>query len=92
MVSRIYVLSLYHKLLREGSKFHNYNFREYTLRRTRDAFKVNKSETDPTKMKSLVEEAEKNLAMLQRQVMLGNAFSHESVMNREFSKTKTPPT
>jgi len=38
------------------------------LRRTRDAFKVNKSETDPTKMKSLVEEAEKNLAMLQRQV------------------------
>ncbi|XP_067930363.1 LYR motif-containing protein 4B-like [Watersipora subatra] len=92
MAARSQILSLYHKLLREGDKFHNYNFREYAIRRTKHGFRANKGENDPEKIKLLLGEAERALVMMQRQAMLGNAFSHESVMNKEFTTRSHPKT
>ncbi|KAG5673305.1 hypothetical protein PVAND_003365 [Polypedilum vanderplanki] len=78
--SRALVLSLYKKLLREGSKFPAYNFRMYALRRTKDAFKENKTLTDQNQIKACIEEARENLEMLQRQVIIGNLYRTDKLI------------
>jgi hypothetical protein len=40
----------------------------YALRRTKDAFRENKSLSDQKQIKTCIEEAKENLEMLQRQV------------------------
>ncbi|EAQ89914.1 hypothetical protein CHGG_06533 [Chaetomium globosum CBS 148.51] len=55
------VLSL---LLRQGNQFSAYNFREYALRRTRDAFRENRSVEDPRKVQELVQKGLKELQVL----------------------------
>ena len=42
-MSKAEVLSLYRGLIRHGSKFSNYNFKEYVLRRARTDFRQNAS-------------------------------------------------
>lgn len=46
----------------------------YALRRTKDAFKENKAETNVTRIQDLVAKAKENLDILKRQVGLANIY------------------
>lgn len=78
--SRIPVLSLYRTLLREGSKFPNYNFREYTLRKVRDTFRQNMKETNNNKVKEFLKCAEENLETIKRQVTIGHLYGVDRIV------------
>jgi hypothetical protein len=54
----------YRQLLRQGNQFAAYNFREYAKRRTRDAFRENKSVEDPRRIQELMQKGLKDLQML----------------------------
>lgn len=54
----------YRQLLRQGNQFSAYNFREYALRRTRDAFRENRSVEDPRRVQELVQKGLKELQVL----------------------------
>lgn len=73
-------LRLYKQLLREGSKFADYNFREYTLRKIKDTFRQNMNETNACKIKDLNKSAEENLEVIKRQVAIGNMYSHNKIV------------
>uniref|UniRef100_A0A8C4QW41 Si:ch211-152c8.4 n=1 Tax=Eptatretus burgeri TaxID=7764 RepID=A0A8C4QW41_EPTBU len=68
--SKLRVLTLYRALLREGRKFPSYNYREYAVRRVRDAFREHAGETDPDEIHKLLQKAEDSLEVLRRQVTL----------------------
>ena len=61
-------------MLAASSKFPNYMFRSYALRRVRDAFREHQSESDPVTIQKLVQEAERNLLIIQRQVIVGSLY------------------
>ena len=54
----------YRQLLRQGSQFPAYNFREYAKRRTKDAFRENKSVDDPRRIQELVQKGLKELQVM----------------------------
>jgi hypothetical protein len=54
----------YRQLLRQGNQFSAYNFREYAKRRTRDAFRENRSVDDPRRIQELVQKGVKDLQAL----------------------------
>ena len=58
------IRSLYRSLLRQGRQFANYNFREYTLRRTRDAFREAKNIQDERERQELVQKGLRELQVL----------------------------
>ncbi|KAK0387715.1 hypothetical protein NLU13_3960 [Sarocladium strictum] len=68
------VRSLYRQLLRQGSQFSAYNFREYAKRRTRDAFHDNKSIDDPRQIQELVQKGLKELQVMKRQTVIGQFY------------------
>ncbi|XP_022096157.1 LYR motif-containing protein 4-like [Acanthaster planci] len=72
--TRSTVLKLYRQILRESKKFTGYNYREYALRRTKDAFRENKSLTDEAGINALIREAEENLQIIKRQVVLSQLY------------------
>jgi hypothetical protein len=72
--SRAATLSLYRQLLKAGANFKNYNFREYTIRRTKEEFRKNKTESDPAALQQLLLKGRENLALVQRQSMISNLF------------------
>ena len=72
--TRSNVLSLYKQLLKEGNKVTDYNFRNYFVRRTRDAFKENKSLTDSNQIEKCVLKAQNDLAVLKRQATMSQLF------------------
>jgi LYR motif-containing protein 4 len=78
--SRTAVLSLYRNLLRTGGHFNQYNFREYALRRTRDAFREHKNETDPEKVQELVHRGLNNLQMMKRQTVIGQMYNIDKLV------------
>jgi len=78
--NRAIVLSLYKQLLREGSKFPAYNFRMYTLRRARDAFKQHKNLSDESMIKSCINEGMNNLEIIKRQVIIGNLYKTDKLI------------
>lgn len=51
-------------LLRHSNRFAAYNFREYYKRRTREAFRENKLETDRNKINELLVRGQKDLNVL----------------------------
>uniref|UniRef100_A0A669DCI8 Complex 1 LYR protein domain-containing protein n=1 Tax=Oreochromis niloticus TaxID=8128 RepID=A0A669DCI8_ORENI len=65
--ARSQVMSLYRTMLRESAKFPSYNYRNYALRRVRDAFKANRNVEDPKAVERLMEEGRQTLALIQRQ-------------------------
>nr|XP_039254607.1 LYR motif-containing protein 4-like [Styela clava] len=73
-------LQLYKALLKESSKFSDYNFRHYAITRTKDAFRANKSEPDPVKIQDFLHIAQKNLEMIERQVTIGEMFRAERLI------------
>ncbi|XP_045457732.1 LYR motif-containing protein 4B [Melitaea cinxia] len=74
------ILSLYKSLLKESHKFANYNFRSYALRRVRDAFKENKSLSDPKSIKKEFEYGKNNLEIIKRQVVIGDMYRTEKLV------------
>ncbi|XP_030026157.1 LYR motif-containing protein 4 [Manduca sexta] len=79
-VSKSQILSLYKMLLRESEKFPNYNFRSYALRRVRDAFKDSKNLSDAKSIKKEYEFAKENLAIIRRQVLIGDMYKTEKLV------------
>jgi len=78
--TRSEVLSLYKELMRTGKQFGSYNFREYAKRRVRDAFKEHKSESDSEKIKQFISKAQENLAIMRRQVSLGQMYQQQKLV------------
>ncbi|KIH87593.1 complex 1 protein (LYR family) protein [Sporothrix schenckii 1099-18] len=74
------VLSLYRQLLRQAQQFPAYNFREYALRRTRDAFRDHKAETDPRRVQLLVQQGLKDLQMMKRQSTMGQYYQTDRLV------------
>ncbi|XP_061661343.1 LYR motif-containing protein 4 [Syngnathoides biaculeatus] len=74
------VISLYRILLRESYKFPSYNYRTYAVRRVRDAFRVNKNVDDPKTVERLVLEGRQSLALIQRQVAVGDMFQAQKTV------------
>jgi len=74
-------------MLRESSKFSEYNFREYAGRRVQDAFHEAKAETDSTKIKHLVTKAEENLQMIKRQTTIGEMYREPAPLVIEKRRT-----
>ncbi|KAG0238647.1 hypothetical protein BGW41_008121 [Actinomortierella wolfii] len=72
--SRAKVLSLYRDLLHCSSRFAAYNFRDYAIRRTRDAFRAAKNETDPARIEALIAKAEKELGVVKRQSVISQLY------------------
>ncbi|EAT91680.2 hypothetical protein HBI56_012220 [Parastagonospora nodorum] len=68
------VRSLYRSLLRQGGQFAAYNFREYAKRRTRDAFREAKSETEERRVQELMQKGLKELQMLKRQTVISQFY------------------
>ncbi|KAI5259543.1 hypothetical protein E4T42_00207 [Aureobasidium subglaciale] len=62
--SPVKVRSLYRKLLRQGNQFAAYNFREYAVRRTKDAFRQHVAESDSSKIQELLSRGNTELQML----------------------------
>ncbi|XP_022332340.2 LYR motif-containing protein 4-like [Crassostrea virginica] len=89
MASRRKVIQLYKNLLRESNKFQSYNYREYALRRTRDAFREHKLEEDPKKITVLLRRAEENLDTIRRQVLVGEMYGDGRLVIE--SSTKPAP-
>ncbi|XP_071443100.1 LYR motif-containing protein 4 [Hetaerina americana] len=80
MTSRNSILALYKTMLRESEKFSSYNFRKYAIRRTRDAFRENKTLTDSEEIRKQMEYAKKNLEIIKRQVTVGSLYSTEKLI------------
>ncbi|ELU18410.1 hypothetical protein CAPTEDRAFT_137756 [Capitella teleta] len=68
MPSRSLVLSLYKQMLRESEKFSSYNIKSYALRRTKDAFRQNKTNSDMEQISCLLKQGEHELNLIKRQV------------------------
>lgn len=87
--TRSNVISLYKQMMRESKKVADYNFRNYFIRRTRDAFREHAAEKDGTKIEALIKMGNENLAMLQRQTLVGNMFGGDMhlVIENEGNKT-----
>jgi len=58
------VRSLFRSLLRQSAQFANYNFRTYARRRTRDAFREHRNETDQRRIQELVQKGLSELQMM----------------------------
>ncbi|KAI7876942.1 hypothetical protein K492DRAFT_172085 [Lichtheimia hyalospora FSU 10163] len=73
--TRTQVLSLYRNFLRYGNKFSSYNFRDYAVRRSRDAFRANANEADPEKIAAMISKAEKELEIVKRQALISTLYT-----------------
>ncbi|KAJ1679305.1 hypothetical protein EV182_002317 [Spiromyces aspiralis] len=74
-------LHLYRHLLRSSRRFGTYNFREYVYRRTRDAFRANQHVGDPDKIRTLLDEGQRQLKIAERQGAINSMFAmHEIVI------------
>jgi len=64
----------YRSLLRQSSQFAAYNFREYAKRRTRDAFREHRGETEERQIQELMQKGLKELQMLKVCCQLAYSF------------------
>ncbi|KAK9762478.1 hypothetical protein K7432_011733 [Basidiobolus ranarum] len=78
--TRTQVLRLYRDLLKAGNTFSSYNFREYAIRRTRDAFRANASVTEAEKVQSLIQRGKKELTVIKRQGFINSQFQTEKLV------------
>ncbi|XP_058485046.1 LYR motif-containing protein 4 [Solea solea] len=78
--SRAQVISLYRTMMRESSKFSSYNYRNYALRRVRDAFRSNRNVEDPKTVERLMDEGQRTLALIQRQVTVGKLYETQKTV------------
>ena len=74
------VLSLYREFVRNASKFSNYNFRNYFLRRSRDAFKQGKSLSTSEQVDVQFQKAREELEVLKRQSKISQMYTFEKLV------------
>ena len=72
--SRATTLALYRSLLRAGSGFTNYNFREYALRSVRDRFRANMGLSDAEAITTALHDGRQQLELLKRQASISQLF------------------
>ncbi|XP_067144822.1 LYR motif-containing protein 4B-like [Centruroides vittatus] len=85
--ARSEVISLYKQLLKESQQFSNFIYRSYALRRIKDAFRQNKNETDPEKLKDLISYGKENLEIIKRQVVIGKLYKSPELVIESKSKS-----
>ncbi|CAL1677874.1 unnamed protein product [Lasius platythorax] len=73
--SRSAILNLYRNLIGESKKWSSYNYRMYALRKIRYEFKESKTLTDEEKIRQCYAKGQETLAMIKRQVVLGDLYS-----------------
>ncbi|EDV21281.1 LYR motif-containing protein 4 [Trichoplax sp. H2] len=84
------VLKLYRQMMKAGSQFPIYSYRAYALRRIKDAFKENKTVTDPDVINQLISKANHNLEIIKRQVALGHVYHHPKLIIETLPNQKKP--
>ena len=77
-------LKLYKNLLSEASKFPDFNFRSYFVRRIKDGFYEGKELKNPEEVEKSLKKAHISLEMLRRQATIGQMFDQNTKM--PFSK------
>lgn len=78
--TRQQVLSLYKQFMRNSTRFNNYNFKHYFVRRSRDAFRESKDLTDSTKIANAFQKAREELSVLERQSKISQMYSFEKLV------------
>ncbi|POO01954.1 Complex 1 LYR protein [Trema orientale] len=73
--ARAEVLALFRSLLRTARKFTDYNIREYTKRRTVDAFRHNQNLSEPSSVSSAYSEGKAQLEIAQRQTVVYQLYA-----------------
>nr|XP_035947209.1 LYR motif-containing protein 4 isoform X6 [Halichoerus grypus] len=76
-------------MLRESKHFSAYNYRTYTVRRIRDAFRENKNVKDPVEIQALVNKAKRDLGIIRRQVHIGQMYSIGKLIIENQEKPRT---
>ena len=77
-------LKLYKNLLSEASKFPDFNFRNYFLRRIKDGFYEGKELKNPDEIEKSLKKAHISLDMLRRQASIGQMFDPNTKMPLEY--------
>ncbi|KAK9682113.1 hypothetical protein RND81_10G051400 [Saponaria officinalis] len=72
---RSQTLAIFRSLLRVSRKFPDYNIREYVKRRTTDAFRQNKTLTDPSAVASAIADAQSQLDIAKRQAIVYSLYA-----------------
>ncbi|XP_023019436.1 LYR motif-containing protein bcn92 [Leptinotarsa decemlineata] len=86
MATKTIILRLYKAMLKESQKIPAYNFRKYAIRRVRDGFRANKYLSNSDALRLKVEEAETNLEVIRRQVIVGQLYTAEKLVIEHQSK------
>ncbi|XP_015879880.4 uncharacterized protein LOC107415951 [Ziziphus jujuba] len=73
--SRREALSLFRSLLRIAREFPDYNIRDYTKRRTIDAFRQNRSLSDPSSVSSAFSDGKSQLEVANRQALVYSLYA-----------------
>lgn len=74
------VTQLYRQFLRYATRFSNYNFRDWAIRRTRDGFLANKGLTDPAEIKQAISAGRSQLEVIKRQSILSQMYKGEKLI------------
>jgi len=83
MASRPQTLALYKTMMRESSKFTDFNFRSYFQRRVRDGFKESMSLSEGPQIQEQLQIAQQNLQMIRRQATLSQLFGINTPLSFE---------
>ncbi|XP_076902596.1 uncharacterized protein LOC143557396 [Bidens hawaiensis] len=73
--SRTEIISLLRSLLRSSRQFTDYNIREYTKRRTIDAFRDNKTLTDTSSIAAAFSDGQSQLQVAKRQAVVYSLYA-----------------
>ncbi|CAN3355083.1 protein Isd11p [Diutina catenulata] len=73
------VLQLYKQLLQKASKFDNYNFREFALRKVRDSFHENKCLSGDA-ITTAYNNGINELALLKRQAAISQMYTFDKLV------------
>ncbi|KAF3444837.1 hypothetical protein FNV43_RR14530 [Rhamnella rubrinervis] len=73
--SRPEVICLFRSLLRTARKLADYNIKEYTKRRTIDAFRQNRSLSDPSSISSAFSYGKSQLEVAKKQALVYSLYS-----------------
>ncbi|WCJ34344.1 LYR family of Fe/S cluster biogenesis protein [Euphorbia peplus] len=75
MASKGEILTLYRSLLRTARQFCDYNIREYTKRRTVDAFRQNRSLSEPSAISAAFSDGKAQLEVAKRQMIVYSLYA-----------------
>ena len=67
-------------MLPASRQFTNYNFREYSIRLTKEDFRANRALTDGKRIAELLEDGRRNLAIIKRQALIGRLYGHQELV------------